>query len=91
MQNSVNVTNPINGETRRVRLPKPRWTGREELQAGYWLTGLYVGPRNGLLVAEFDSIRVNYRTNWIEGTTYELVNKKQFNHFAEMVGIDVLP
>ena len=88
MKTSVNVTNPRNNEVRRVSLPAPRWTGREEIRPGYWLTGLYVGPRNGLLVAEFDSAWINYRTNLIEGTSYELANKDEFNGYADMVGID---
>lgn len=85
---SVSVTNPRNGEVRRVSLPAPRWTGREELRPGYWLTGLYVGPRNGLMVAEFDSAWVNYRTNLIEGNTYELLSTQQFNRYADLVGIE---
>jgi hypothetical protein len=51
----------LSGETRRVALPEPHWSGRVESSAGVFITGLFAGPRTGRRFLETYS-------QWDDGT-----------------------
>lgn len=74
---TVNILSDYDQIKTRMSLPKPTWTGREEISTGIFLTAIYVSPRAKRMVIETDSIWENPVTHECVGTTYRLIEDEQ--------------
>jgi len=83
----VKVNGMYDSDCRYLSLPTPMWEGREELNTGIWLTGLYKGPKSGRMVARFDSQWVDQKGR-MEGESFSRIYMSEWINYCEIAGID---
>jgi len=83
----VKVTGIYDGDSCYLNLPAPLWEGREQINTGVWLTGLYKGPKSGRMVARIDSqwAGLHGRT---AGEHFERCYLANWIDYCELAGID---
>jgi len=83
----VKVNGMYDGDSCYLSLPAPMWEGREELNTGVWLTGLYCGKRTGRMVARFYSQWVDHKGR-ITGESFSRIHLSDWVTYCDLVGID---
>lgn len=68
-------------------LPAPLWEGREQINTGVCLTGLYKGPKSGRMVARFYSLWVD-RQGRVTGEYFSRIYLSDWVTYCELAGID---
>ncbi len=87
MKVKVKVNGMDYGDCCYLSLPAPLWEGKEELNTGIWLTGLYKGPKSGRMVARFYSQWVDHKGR-ITGEYFSRIYLSDWVTYCELAGID---
>jgi hypothetical protein len=87
----------LDGTAKRMSLPKPCWTGRDEIGTGVYREAIYIGPRSKRVVVETDSRwdnghGVSVGTRYHEADPNEIAQlAAAYKEVAEIIDVQHVP
>ena len=88
MKMTTQTVTCLDGEYRRINLPKPHWTGKQVIGNGVTLFNLYSGPKTGRKFMDTFSCWQLENGSGVVGTKYVELDDSDYIRFCDIIGID---